>query len=535
MAPLRHFDKNPDMRRGLALAGLSTIAIGLSACSSSGSSTETTSHAGTGVFTSAATVTGPITTGQIVEPLTGLNQDMPAYGYEEQEFFVSGTSHAFDATTTPTNGQWKIAPTTSAPYKTRIIVRRPTNPSKFNGTVVVEWLNVSAGESSPDWDFLNPMLMREGFAYVGVTAQALAVQGGSPLLGTPNGSGPQAAQAAQAKGGLVNADPARYGTLHHPGDQYAFDIYDQIGRAVRDNGATILGGVKPSHVVAVGESQSAFFLTSYANAIQPLSNTFDGIFIHSRGGTAAPINGGSISVSGTNVTRIRTDLKVPVFMFETQTDLIELGYAPAQQPNTDRIRTWEVAGTSHADAYLIGPNQGFLGCTQQINTGPQHEVVQAAFSSFANWVTNGTPPPSPGPFKLSSNSPPTLALDARGNVIGGVRTPWVDVPTSTLSGAPPPGASAICALFGSTVPFSPATLSALYGSHAKYVQQYQRSLAKAIQGGYILAADRASLLAKSTRGRDPLTSLALCIPRSRSSRPRSRSWTPQLAPTLHEG
>src|SRR5581483_80234 len=116
-----------------------------------------------------------------------------------------------------------------------------------------------------------------------------------------------------------------------------------------------------------------FYLTTYADAIQPLSNTFDGIFIHSRGGTAAPINGSTIAVKGGKPTRIRTDSKVPVFMFETQTDLIQLGYAPAQQPNTDRIRTWEVAGTSHADAYLVGPNQGFLGCTQQLNAGPQHE------------------------------------------------------------------------------------------------------------------------------------------------------------------
>jgi len=449
------------------------------------------------VFKAVARVTAPITTGQIVEPLTGLNQNMSAYGYIEQEFFVSGTAHAFRATSTPADGQWRIEPTTKASYETRILVRRPSDPKKFNGTVVVEWLNVSEGESSPDWDFLNPMLMREGFAYVGVTAQALAVQGGTPILGTLKGSGSQASEAAQAAGGLVKADPARYGALHHPGDQYALDIYDQIGRAVRADGPMILGGAKPSYVVAVGESQSAFYLTTYADAIQPLSNTFDGIFIHSRGGTAAPLNGSSISVGGSNATRIRTDLKVPVFMFETQTDLIQLGYAPAQQPNTDRIRTWEVAGTSHADAYLVGPNVSFLGCTQQINTGPQHEVVQAAFTAFANWVTKGTAPPSPSPFKLSSTRPPTLALDANGNVIGGVRTPWVDVPVSTLSGAPPPGATALCALFGSTTPFSPSTLTGLYTSTATYVQRYQQSLDEAIRGGYILAADRASLLAQA--------------------------------------
>ena len=79
----------------------------------------------------------------------------------------------------PSDGKWTITPTTTATYKTRIIVRRPANPAHFNGTVIVEWMNVSAGESAPDWDFLNPMLMRDGYAYVGVSAQALGVDGGT--------------------------------------------------------------------------------------------------------------------------------------------------------------------------------------------------------------------------------------------------------------------------------------------------------------------------------------------------------------------
>ena len=476
---------------------LSALVVALCACSSSGSSTETTTHTATGVFTAVAKVTEPPATGQIVEPVTAANLNLSAHGYEEQEFFVSGTAHAFHGTSTPADGQWTITPTTSAPYETRILVRRPSDPTKFNGTVIVEWMNVTSGETAADWQFLNPMLMREGFAWVGVSVQALAVQGGKPLINAAptNASGPAAAEAAQALGGLVNADPSRYGDLHHPGDQYVYDIFDQVGRAVRDEGPTILGGAEPSHVVAAGESQSAVLLTTYTNAILPLSNTFDGIFIHSRFGAAPPISSGSITGPGIVVTRIRTDLKVPVFMFETQTDLIQFDYAAARQPNTNRIRTWEVAGTSHADAYLVGPYQSFLGCTQQINTGPQHEVVQAAFTEFADWVTHGTPPATPSPFRLSSTRPPSLALDTHGNVIGGVRTPWVDVPVSTLSGAPPAGASTVCSLFGSTTPFSPATLTALYGSEAKYQQQYQRSLDDSIHGGYIVAADRASLLA----------------------------------------
>ncbi len=52
----------------------------------------------------------------------------------------------------------------------------------FNGTVVVEWLNVSGGgDGSPDWFFLHRHLMREGVAWVGVSAQKAGIDGGGVL------------------------------------------------------------------------------------------------------------------------------------------------------------------------------------------------------------------------------------------------------------------------------------------------------------------------------------------------------------------
>jgi hypothetical protein len=114
-------------------------------------------------------------------------------------------------------------------------------------------------------------------------------------------------------------------------------------------------------------------------------------------------------------------------------------------------------------------------------------------------VDDGTQPPSPKPFALSSTDPARLALDAHGNVVGGVRTPAVDVPVSTLSGAPPQGSGELCGLFGSTVPFTSQTLVALYGTKAGYVAAYTSDLNRAIAAGYILAADRASLLAEATQ------------------------------------
>ena len=454
----------------------------LTACGGAATSSSTT---GTAVLTgwrAPAVFTTPPTAGQIVEPVSANSSDLAAHGYREQEYFASGTAYSFTSRSTPSDGKWTVAVAGSSPYRTRLIVRRPSDPAKFDGNVVVEWMNVSAGESAPDWDYLDPALMDSGTAYVAVSTQALAVNGGKALLGS--GMSP----------GLPQKDPARYGSLHHPGDQYSLDMFAQIGQALRAPAPSVFGGLRPTHVMAIGESQSAFYLTTYANAIQPLDQAYQGIFIHSRGGGSVPFHRSNVTSAITGHVRIRTDLAVPVFMFETQTDLVQLGYAAAQQPNTSLIRTWEVAGTSHADAYELGVGAGFLGCTTPVNSGPQHEVAQAAFVSFLRWVDHGTQPPSPEPFTRSSANPVTLALDAHGNVVGGVRTPAVEVPVSTLSGAPPTGSSELCGLFGSTVSFTPETLVARYGSEAGYVAAYTTALDRAIATGYLRSADRRALL-----------------------------------------
>src|SRR6202030_1956911 len=148
----------------------------------------------------------------------------------------------------------------------------------------------------------------------------------------------------------------------------------------------------------------------------------------------------------------------------TETDVApRLDSGPARQPDTDRVRTWEVAGTAHADAYLVGAFASALGCDFTVNQGPQHFVVQAALEALDRWIAHGTPPPTAPPLRLSDAHPPVIVRDSLGNALGGVRTPAVDVPIAALSGEAPPGASILCSLFGSTVPFDAATLVDLYG------------------------------------------------------------------------
>ncbi len=210
------------------------------------------------------------------------------------------------------------------------------------------------------------------------------------------------------------------------------------------------------------------------------------------------------SSNGPDDLRIRTDLKVPVFMSETQTDLIQLGYALAQQPNTDKIRTWEMAGTSHADAVAVGAGRRASSAAPPPSTPARCTPwSRPRLPPSPTGSSHGTPPPSAPLFRLAGTHPVTLALDAHGNVTGGVRTPAVDVPVSSLSGTPPAGAATVCGLFGQTLAFTPAQLASLYGTQSSYLAAYTKSLDKDIAEGYILSADKASLLAQAQQVQFP--------------------------------
>src|SRR4030095_11207625 len=125
----------------------------------------------------APTVTGPITSPGSAF-LASTSFDLSPLGYVEGEYFLTGTATAFTSGgALGTDGTWTATPGATAAYTTRIVVRRPASRGKFNGTVFVEWLNVSGGlDAAPDWMFTHSFLMREGYAWVGVSAQFVCVR-----------------------------------------------------------------------------------------------------------------------------------------------------------------------------------------------------------------------------------------------------------------------------------------------------------------------------------------------------------------------
>jgi hypothetical protein len=412
------------------------------------------------------------------------------YGYSEEEFFIAGEASAYGPEGNwGEDGAWAAKPTHTAPYQTRMLVRPPADPEAFNGTVIVEWLNVTPGiDLDTDFIYGREELLRGGYVWVGASALQLGVEGGDEF-GMP---GLEEVLALKAW------DPERYGHLTHPGDDYSYDIYSQVAQAVRrPDGVDPLAGLTAQQVIATGLSQSASWLVTYVNAVHPIADIYDGFLIHGRLGLGFAL--AEDTADGMPAApRIRTDLSDPVMQLQTETDLFGLGFHPARQPDTERIRTWEVAGASHIDQRWVDGvaqsirewdesySSGTSGC--RVNDGPHAVVFQAALAALTDWVEGDQPPAEAEPLEVADGA---LARDQHGNTLGGVRTPAVDVPVSTLTGEDDcvQTATALDPFFGSTTPFDQATLESLYPTHQDYVDAVTTATEAAVDAGFLLPID----------------------------------------------
>jgi hypothetical protein len=244
-------------------------------------------------------------------------------------------------------------------------------------------------------------------------------------------------------------------------------------------------------LIGYGESQSAGRMVSYVNGVQPLVQRFDGFFIHSRGGSGAPFEdtaGPMLGLGGAPV-HIRDDISAKVFQFQTETDVVGmLAFLPARQPDSDRLRTWEVTGTTHADKFLSDyakkASGGAIDQCPGANDGPHYQTIRAALRATHVWLRDGTEPPRGAVMQTDDSG--KLDKDEFGNGLGGVRSPDLDVPIRTLSADPAPMSDFICFLFGSTTAFTPERLMMLYPNHEDYVSKVSASSRALQKAGFLL-------------------------------------------------
>jgi hypothetical protein len=433
----------------------------------------------------------PVATPVLTEPPAGLKgfplwdsyADLGPLGYEEQEYFVSGT--AVNAEGTP------------APYTTRIIVTRPTDAAAFNGTVLLDWVNVTAQfENAVDSLEARQLLLREGFTVVHVSAQAAGLDG-NPL--TPK-----------------QWDPVRYAAISHPGDDWAFDMFSQVAQAFRSPPVTgsldpmgDLGVGSVEHVLAAGQSQSALRLRDYVDDWLPAHpdavGLLDGALVHGDVGADKPF---------------AHPLSLKVLNLLSDLEAKDDGFDPAQADPSYRL--WEVAGTAHSDYWIghqsvagHGPrvltsapkqteeqyaatllaagNYGeqlqpeLLTCVVAGATMPMHYAVSSAIHQLQRWVAGGPAPDNSPRFAFEGGA---LAKDADGNTKGGIRLPPIDVPVARYE-------STACQLGGITVPFTDLQLADRYGTHAEYYARMAAATDAAVRGGWILPPDAIDLMTRA--------------------------------------
>lgn len=422
--------------------------------------------------------------------------DESKLGLTEQEFFFEGTT---------TKGER---------YKSRMIVRRPVNPAKFNGTVIVEWMNASSGSDlDVDYPSVLPLLTRAGYAYVGVTAQKVTVDF------------------------LRKRNAARYESLSMNDDQpqnAAFEVFSQAGQALKGKFAGVdpLGGLKAKVLIAIGQSQSSGRLTTFVNSVhgQTLAPVYDAVVLHSGG--AAP-----------------TRFPLPILKLNSENEAP--GYWAGRGVHDPNYTYWEVPGTAHqplegteASLRLLNAArapQGFPRCPFPYQGAggpvPMDAVLRAGLVGLDRKVRGGaslpagpliemTAPPADAPattdpFALTGANRGVIQRDRYGNARGGIRLPQQAVPTgrntpSTGCQVNFMGRQLVLGSYPQWDAFDggkdpvvdpedkvnatePASAKAVYGSHADYVAKFNAATDAALAQGFILKADADAMKREAER------------------------------------
>jgi hypothetical protein len=420
--------------------------------------------------TASGEVTGP---GKFFETLMELKpaDDLAHFGYVTKEYFVSGTS----------NGQ---------PYKTRIVIRKPADNTRFSGLILAESMHPSG----------NPWV----FHFTHVYSMTSGVIGLEILTSSP--------------AGFAAFNPDRYKDLVIPNGS-ANDIIAQVGALVKSKRPdNPLSGLPIRKMILTGSSASAaaaFNYLSNAHMVQRLEGMkpiYDGFMPTSANQTIPPID-------------------VPTILVPTQREVFQ--GRGTMQPDSDmpgsQLRVFEFAGMAHIDsrdaaAYYPDP------CKMPISRFPMAIYMSVALDYLFKWVDKGLAPPHADRFYVDlnpDNDGSMFALDEFGNVKGGIRTTYVDVPVKSFrtpnQGAEPripnphPFIAArrvggadpddqLCGLANYEVPLTAAQLRKLYKDKKDYVTKVQQSYDALVKQGWALPLFRDVVINEAMGFKWPVTS-----------------------------
>ncbi len=448
------------------------------------------------------------------------------YDYVEEEFFVSGTAALYGPTTNEPLEEYEqlngVKPLSTlcerdVPYTTRALVIRPRETDRFSGIVhAIPFHNLGAGAQ------VEPHVLREGHAWVGVEVC----------------SGTRFGPDEIPSGGIANlhkTDPDRYGTLditggrpeHWPNLQpgvlgkafetinfsqqgwemlvfrqelarsYAQgpDIYFSVVEGLRTGNGSPLGRLEVRRVYTSGASGGTEIL-------RPLAQYHHDNWMQPDGG---PILDGYFIMVG-QLPEHRP-AKAAVVVFQTEAEALtanENGWDLPEDTDVPKFRYYEVPGTGHMFSAAPQASQDAASIAHVIPEGipglSQRDVseeylpydkfnapiVWALWDALYRWVDDGEPMPRAPRITRDPNAPDGIARDEHGNALGGLRTPWVDVPDARYVARISPGNP----LAPGMKPFTDEQMQALYGSRGEYEQRVRARLDQMVDDGFLLARDR---------------------------------------------
>jgi hypothetical protein len=408
-----------------------------------------------------------------------------ASDYAEVEYLFSGAASTYSG---PSTGPAKEA-STGNPYVTRVIARYPKDPSAFSGRVFLEPFNTTSG---PDrdviWRLISPLLEANGDAWIGVSVRSTSV------------------------GELQRYDPVRYADLSIPVNDLVWDMLRQLGAVVRRGGKqSPLHRLDVEHLYMGGYSQSGVDTATFAQAFHDRTRTadgapiFDGYLPASHAATMTPLQSGSGLIVKFETGKMQP-VRVPVFDFETQNDV--QGWAaqvtptftytnrsgasvrrPDRNSATDKYRLFEIAGAPHSSSAQE--------CDGPPSTFPNRFFVRAAAAQLFAWVEKGVVPRKAPRIEMATVGVVSVPkVDEYGNAVGGVRSPFVDVPLTHYEVQSTPGV--FCVFAGKETPLPADVLVSRYHDAPSYLREFTKSLDATIDAGALLKRDRAEIVEAQT-------------------------------------
>ena len=427
-----------------------------------------------------ASITGPVpVTAESGEPFRGANaQPVPGpglpppvlapYGYVEEEYFVSGT----------VDGK---------PYKTSMLVRKPGDPQKFSGLVAVETVHTAG--AIPFWG-AKRVWLDGNHGWVAMATQLTALEAHVKKANPTRYASLALPQAEEADGPML----AR-AMSGGPQDDISQAIMTQVGALLKSNiDGGPFQGMTVKYLLMGGASQTGGTTIRYIQDSHETARMPDGSPIYDGYGPQEAFAGGPLQASDAAIMHPVTEGDLMFFSAMGRPMVLRDDSDAAD----DRYRHYQIAGSSHVGTRgITDPVAVFSTLADAMKEGeelsqfPQSELGVPPMANLVDWVMKGIVPPKADRIEMTDGK---IVRDELGIAKGGVRSPYVDMPTVRyIASAPASPDNFFRALIGLQEDIPAEKLRALYGSREDYLEKFNRQIDQMVADRWLFADEGENL------------------------------------------